>query len=170
MASIWPGAKLIKTATGRRITGRIHPMTIGASTSLDSTTWNATVNRSRAASRSLADCHGDASSAREATRKRCTRQHPPANLVKSNVTPASQAHTTNDNNAASLILVIAAAPFVSGDMSSIVIRCGDNVASDPGTVESALLPATSTEPGAERNAAVMTGEASMAVKPAHAMA
>src|SRR5439155_5453951 len=133
MASIWPGAKLVKIATGRRITGRIHPITIGASTSLDSTTWKATLNRSRAASRSLDDCHCDTVSATEATRKPCTRQHPPANLAKSNVTPASQAHTTNDSNAASLILVIDAATFVDRDTSSIAIRCGDNVASDPGT-------------------------------------
>ena len=72
------GARLARTATGKRITGQMHPTTPGASTSPDSTARKGTSNRSRTASRSLADCHCDTVSARATTRRRCTRQQPPA--------------------------------------------------------------------------------------------
>ena len=57
----------------------MSPMTLGVSTSADSTTLNGTASRSLLAIRSPAACQGDVGSTRDAARSRCTRHEPPAN-------------------------------------------------------------------------------------------
>src|SRR5688572_1179330 len=104
----------------------------------------------------------------EATRTRCTRQHPPANLASSNAIPPSHPHTTNGSTASGLVTT--APPPMDDDTTSIARRGVVNASSDPATAGRLFPTCTSNEGDAHKNAAVTMGVISIAVKPAHAMA
>ena len=85
-------------ASGRMIRGCSQPIRIGASTTADSTIRNGTPTRRRRARRSAVNCQEESGAAMVAARRRWTRQHPAASRATSDVTPASQIHTTIDSS------------------------------------------------------------------------
>ena len=90
IASTCAGVSAATAATGRRITGRSHPTTVGTSTSVDSTTCAATTSR-RSARRRHASCQRDGGVASAMRCRRRTRHQPPSMRPRSTKTPSSHA-------------------------------------------------------------------------------
>ena len=119
--------------------GRIVPITLGASTSADSTMRKPTSRRSWAAKRSPVACHGDSGSLSEARRSCRTRNDAPANRAKRSMTPLNHTHTTIGSQRSTVEAVRAAVAASDSDAvwRRAVAGAGDGLA-DVDTVGEAL--------------------------------